>query len=175
MLNPFAFGFGSFSKRTPPGAPARPAGVAERLPRGGCQGFFRSRRLQDGPRWPPRCLQDGQDSLRWPPRWSQDASKTAKMASKTAKMAPRCTQDGLRWPQDGPRLPKSPPRGPEDGPRGLQELLQEGPPKPKSLSFLRFLKAMGHLPLFGLPTAQGGPRGPQDRPKIAQEASKMAP
>ena len=40
---------------------------------------------------------------------------------------------------------------------------------------LRFLTDFWHLLLFSSPTAQDGARGPQDRPKIAQEASKIAP
>ena len=45
----------------------------------------------------------------------------------------------------------------------------------KSLIFHMFLKDLEGLLLFGLPTAQDGPRGHQDRPKSAQEASKTAP
>ena len=131
----------------------------------------RSSRTSNSGKNPARRLKMAQDGL-------QDASKTAKMASKTAKMAPRClqdgprcTQDGLRWPQDGPRRPKRPPRGLQDGPRGLQEVLQEGPKRPKSLIFLRFLKDFG---IFACSTFRRL-KTAQEAPKIAQEASKMAP
>eukprot|EP00959_Pyramimonas_sp_CCMP1952_P327005 6845204-Pyramimonas_sp.AAC.1 len=40
-------------------------------------------------------------------------------------------QDGPNWPQDGRRRPERPPSGIQDGPRSLQEVLQEGPKKPK--------------------------------------------
>ena len=102
-----------------------------------------------------------------PPRRLQ----TAKMAKMTSKAARRCLQDGqdgLKRAQDGPRRPKRPQRG-------LQEVLLEGPKKAKSLIVLRFLKDFWIFFFFGLPTAQDGPTGSQDRSKIAKEASKMAP
>eukprot|EP00959_Pyramimonas_sp_CCMP1952_P286507 5990988-Pyramimonas_sp.AAC.1 len=55
-------------------------------------------------------------------------------------MAPRCLQDGPRCIDDDLRRPKRPPRGAQDGTRGLQEVVQEGPKRPKSLLFLRVLK-----------------------------------
>ena len=45
---------------------------------------------------------------------------------------------------------------------------------PKSQIFLRFGRIID-LHFFHLQTAQDGQRGPQDRPNIAQVASKMAP
>eukprot|EP00959_Pyramimonas_sp_CCMP1952_P298067 6235008-Pyramimonas_sp.AAC.1 len=50
--------------------------------RSGCRGFSCPGWLQDGPRWPPRCFQDGKDGL-------QDGSGGP-------KMPPRCFPDGLR-------------------------------------------------------------------------------
>eukprot|EP00959_Pyramimonas_sp_CCMP1952_P084877 1774826-Pyramimonas_sp.AAC.1 len=68
--------------------------------------------------------------------------------------------------------PKRPLRGLKDNPRARREVLQEGPKRPKSFIFLTCLF---YVCLFGLQTAQDGPRGPQDRLKIAHEASKMTP
>ena len=45
----------------------------------------------------------------------------------------------------------------------------------KIIDFLYVFEGFWQLRLFGFPTARDGPRGPQGRPKIAQEASKMAP
>ena len=50
-----------------------------------------------------------------------------------------------------------------------------GPEEAKIIDFLYVLEGLWQLLLLGIPTAQDGPRGPQDRPKIAHEASKMAP
>jgi len=94
----------------------------------------------------------------------QDASKVAKMASKTAKMAPRCTQDASNAPKRPPRLPKRPQRGPPGRPEEV-----------KTIDFPKVFEGFGGLRFFGLPVAQDGSRGHQDRPKIAQEASKRAP
>eukprot|EP00959_Pyramimonas_sp_CCMP1952_P474239 9503111-Pyramimonas_sp.AAC.1 len=64
-----------FPKKLAPGAPAQPAGHPEGTIRGGCKGFSCSRRLQDGPSWPPRRLEwpevvskFAQDGPKWPPR-----------------------------------------------------------------------------------------------------------
>ena len=102
-------------------------------------------------------------SLRLP-----DASVTAQDAHPDCQDGPRCLHDGSRWPPDGQR-------GLQDAPRGLQEPCHEVPRKQKSLIFLSVFERFWHSRRFGFPTLQNGPRGPQDRPKIAQEASKMAP
>ena len=66
----------------------------------------------------PLTGQDGPKRLlRWPKR-----------APNRSKIAPRRP----RWPPDGTR-------GLQDAPRSLQEASQEGPKRPKSLIFLRFL------------------------------------
>eukprot|EP00959_Pyramimonas_sp_CCMP1952_P325894 6821567-Pyramimonas_sp.AAC.1 len=72
------------------------------------------------------------------------------MASKTAKMAPRCLQDGRRCTSDGPRRPnKRPPKRPKKASKRSSR-------KPRRGLFRRLKTA-------------------QEAPKIAHEASKMAP
>ena len=84
---------------------------------------------------------------------------------------PRRLKIASRWFKTAHEAPKRPPRGLREGPRGLPR----GPREAKIINFTKVLE--GFLPsrIFGIPTAQDDPRGPQDRPKIAREASKMAP
>ena len=77
-----------------------------------------------------------------------------------SKMAPRW----LKMASSSPRRPKSASRGTQDGPRGLQELLQEGPPRPKPLIFHRFLNDFS---IYAFSAFR--------RPKVAQEAPKIVP
>ena len=119
------------------------------------------------PRWPKMAYKFAQDGPRWPPRWPkrvQDASKSAQEATKTAQAGSRMAPDAPRRPMRPPRRPKKPPRGPPGRPETA-----------KIIAFRYLFERFWYLLLFGLPTAQDGPRGPQDRPKSAQEASKMAP
>ena len=89
--------------------------------------------------------------------------KEPKMASRCFRDGPRCTPDGPRWTQDGLRQPKRPARGLQDGPRALQDVLQEGPNGPKSLTFLKFLTDVRILFFSALRL-----------PKTAQELSKTS-
>ena len=75
-----------------------------------------------------------------------------------------------RWPLKSLRL-----RRLQNAPRSLQEASQEGPERLKSLISHCVLQWFFPSRLFGFPTLQDDPRGPQDRPKTAQEASKRAP
>eukprot|EP00959_Pyramimonas_sp_CCMP1952_P060541 1264581-Pyramimonas_sp.AAC.1 len=86
-------------------------------------------------------------------------------------MAPKCIEDGPRWLQDGPKWPKRPSREPKRPPRGSPG----GPKEAKIIVFPEVSEGCWHLLLLGIPTAEDGPRGSQDRPKIAHKASKMAP
>ena len=110
-----AFGFGSFSKRTPPGASARPAGHPERISRTS----IRKKILQDGPRWLPRwprwpkmASKMVQDGLQVRPRWSKTASKTAQESPRRPKIASRWPKTAQEAPKRPPRQPKRPLRGP---------------------------------------------------------------
>ena len=94
-------------RRVPPGS------------RKGCPGRqFPNFLPKKAPRWPPRCLQDGQDGL-------QDGYDGFKMPPRRPKLYPRRAKIASRWP-------KRPLRGLQDSPRELQEVLQEGPKRPKS-------------------------------------------
>eukprot|EP00959_Pyramimonas_sp_CCMP1952_P226645 4738929-Pyramimonas_sp.AAC.1 len=56
-----------------------------------------------------------------------------------AQESPSYLQVHPRSLQDGPRRPKRPPRDLQDSPRGLQEVLQKGPKRPKSLICAKYL------------------------------------
>ena len=94
---------------------------------------------------------------------------------------PRRLQDGPRGPQEAPKTFQEPssrrtigprrPRRPQDGPRGLQDVprepqdsSQEGPKRPKSLIYFRFLEVFGFLAFSS-----------SRRSKTAQEPPKTTP
>ena len=93
-------------------------------------------------------------------------------APRRPKKPPRLPQDGPRGPQEGPKTAQE---GPQDAPRGIQEASQDGPKRQKSLIFIMVFESFWHSRLFGFPTLQDGPRGPQDRPKMPQLRAPRRP
>ena len=100
----------------------------------------------------------------------RDGSTTLDVGAKTPKRAPRRPKIAPRrpsWPSDGPRgLQEAPNRPPRGLPRGPQEA--------KIVDFHWFFQCFWPSRLFGFPTLDDRPRGPQDRSKTAQEAPKTA-
>ena len=96
------------------------------------------------------------------PRALQDGLKMNQEGLKRAPRRPKMAQDGSKMAQDGLKTA-------QDGLPTAKEALQEGAKTPKS--FIPHGVLTWRLLLFGLPTVQDDPRGPQNGPKSAQEAS----
>eukprot|EP00959_Pyramimonas_sp_CCMP1952_P024715 518874-Pyramimonas_sp.AAC.1 len=82
------------------------------------------------------------------------------------------------WPQTAQEAPKGPSRRAKSPPRGPPCGSEEA----KIADAPCVLEGFWHVFLLGIPTAQNGPRGPQDRPRglqygpmMAQGAPKTAP
>ena len=72
-----------------------------------------------------------------------------------------------------PKTAQQIPRRLQDDPRSLQEDIQKTRRGHAHL-YSQIVEGYVGLLLFGFPTALDGPKGYQDRPKTAQEASNMA-
>ena len=135
MLDFLGFGFGSFPKELP--LWLRPVPPATRN-----QAQSPESSTTSGKNSPGQCRKSPGQCL--------SRSKTAKMDS---KMPPRRLQEGQNGQdgfQDGskmsprrPRWPQESPRRPKRAQRGLQEVLQEGSKKPKSIKNLRTINDFG--------------------------------
>ena len=107
--------------------------------------------------WGPRGPQDG-------PSQPQDDSKTVHNGSESPKNRPKMLKITRRRAKRPPRRSKKPPRGVPRGPR-----------EAKIIDFSIVFERFGGFRVFRLPTLQDGPRGSEDNPKTAQEASETVP